>query len=161
MFRSMRRFRQELSSKDTVRILESGSHGVLAVLSDGGYPYAVPLSYVYADGKLYFHCAVQGHKLDALQRNSKASFCVVTRDAVVPERITSIYESAIAFGQAKVVKDDAEKRSALRYLAQKYSASNLKKTEAEIDSGLDRVCVVALEIEHLTGKASMDIINAV
>ena len=160
MFRNMRRFKQELSSKDTVKILENGSHGVLAVLSDGGYPYAVPLSYVYADGKLYFHCAVQGHKLDALQRNSKASFCVVTRDLVVPERITSIYESAIAFGHAKLVQDDAEKRSVLRCLAQKYSSVYAEKNEAEIESSWDRVCVVVLEIEHLTGKASMDIINA-
>lgn len=161
MFRNMRRFKQELSTIDTVKIFESGSHGVLAVLSDGGYPYAVPLSYVYSDGKLYFHCAVQGYKLDALNRDSRASFCVVRRDTVVPEKITSIYESAIAFGHAKVVENAAEKRGALRHLAQKYSAFNGEKVEAEINSGWDRVCVIALEIEHMTGKASMEIINAI
>jgi len=161
MFRSMRRFRQELSAKDTALIFETGSHGVLAVMSDGGYPYAVPLSYVFADGKLYFHCASEGYKLDALQHNSKASFCVVRRDTVVPERITSIYESAIAFGRAKVVGNDDEKRTALRYLAQKYSAVNGKKNEEEINSGWDRVCVISFEIEHMTGKASMELINSI
>lgn len=84
----MRRFKQELSSEDTAKILEHGSHGVLAVLGDEGYPYAVPLSYVYADGKLYFHGAKQGHKLDALQNSAKSSFCVVGQDNVAPETFT-------------------------------------------------------------------------
>ena len=75
-------------------------HGVLAVLGDGGYPYAVPLSFAYEDGHIYIHCARAGHKLDALRRCAKASFCAVERDDVVPEEFTTRYVSAIAFGQA-------------------------------------------------------------
>ncbi len=161
MFRKMRRFKQELTAEETLKIFERASHGVLAVLSDDGYPYAVPLSYVYADGKLYFHCANQGHKLDALQKNTKASFCVVGQDNVVPEKITTIYESAIAFGQARIVEDEDEKRAALRNIAEKYfSANGHAKNEDEIAGSWNRVCVLALEIEHMTGKASMDIINS-
>lgn len=161
MFRRMRRFKQELPIEDTAKILKRGSHGVLAVLSDEGYPYAVPLSYVFADGKIYFHCATQGQKLDALQKNAKASFCVVGQDNVVPEKITTIYESAIVFGRVRIVEDDAEKQRALQIIARKYfSANGEEKNQAEISESWNRVCILALEIEHMTGKASMDIINS-
>ncbi|MFB0919716.1 MAG: pyridoxamine 5'-phosphate oxidase family protein [Oscillospiraceae bacterium] len=161
MFRKMRRFKQELPYEDTLKVIERGSHGVLAVLSDDGYPYAVPLSYVYADGKLYFHCAAQGQKLDAILNSPKASFCVVGQDNVVPEKVTSIYESAISFGRVRIVEDETEKRKALLFLAGKYfSANGDAKNEEEIADSWSRVRVLALDIEHMTGKASMDIINS-
>ena len=160
MFRKMRRFKQELSSESTIKILESGSHGTLAVLGDEGYPYAVPLSYVYTDGRLYFHCAPDGHKLDALRNSDKASFCVVARDEVIPERLTTIYASAIAFGKAKIIEDVSEKRRALELLSEKYTPAYQGKSDEAVSSAWDRVCVVAFEIEHLSGKASMDIINS-
>ena len=87
MFRPMRRHRQQLSQGDCAAILSRGTSGVLAVAGDGGYPYAVPLSYVYQEGTLFFHCAKAGHKLDALRRCSKASFCVIDQDQVVPPEI--------------------------------------------------------------------------
>ena len=85
MFREMRRKKQRLSAEACEAILAEGTSGVLAVDGDGGYPYAVPLSYVYQDGKLFFHCAKSGHKLDAVRRNPRASFCVIGQDRVVPE----------------------------------------------------------------------------
>ncbi len=161
MFRKMRRFKQELSHEDTAKIFESGSHGVLAVSGDEGYPYAVPMSYVYTDGKLYFHGAKQGHKLDTLQNSAKASFCVVAQDRVVPETFTTIFSSAIAFGQLHIIEHDVEKRGALRLFSHKYfSVNGEAKNEEEIEADWSRVCVIALEIEHMTGKASMDIINS-
>ena len=77
MFREMRRKLQQLSDEEAEAVLRRGKYGVLALSGDDGYPYAVPISYVYADGKLYFHCAMAGHKLDAMKRDDKASFCVV------------------------------------------------------------------------------------
>ena len=79
-------------------VLSRGSHGVLALAGDEGYPYAVPISYVYEGGKLYFHCAKSGHKLDAIARCPKASFCVVDQDQVVPQEYTTYFRSVIAFG---------------------------------------------------------------
>ena len=99
MFRPMRRHRQQLSQGDCAAILSRGTSGVLAVAGDGGYPYAVPLSYVYQEGTLFFHCAKAGHKLDALRRCSKASFCVIDQDQVVPPEYTTYFRSVIAFGQ--------------------------------------------------------------
>lgn len=160
MFRKMRRFKQELSAEDTIKIFENGSYGTLAVLGDDDYPYAVPISYVYGDEKLYFHCAKQGHKLDAVQNNSKVSFCVVSQDKVIPERLTTIYESAIAFGHARVIDNDEEMQKALECISQKYSAINGEESNKEaIAKHWNEVCIIALEIEHMSGKASMDIIN--
>ncbi|MEA4893931.1 MAG: pyridoxamine 5'-phosphate oxidase family protein [Oscillospiraceae bacterium] len=160
MYRKMRRFKQELPAEETVKIFEGGSYGVLAVTGDEGFPYAVPLSYVYADGKLYFHGAMQGHKMDAIANNEKASFCVVGQDRVVPEAFTTLFSSAVAFGKARVVEDDAEKLQALRLFSKKYFSANEEiKNNEEIDRDWSRVCVLALDIEHMTGKASMEIIN--
>lgn len=158
MFREMRRFKQELTKYDSIKVLENGSYGTLAVYGDDGYPYAVPINYVYADGNIYFHCANQGHKLDAVQNNSKASFCVVSQDRVIPERLTTIFESVIAFGHAKVIENEVEKRKALEYIAQKYCSDNGAKNKEEIEKHWNAVCIIALKIEHMTGKASMDII---
>ena len=91
MFREMRRSRQSLTDQESIILLEEGSSGVLAVAGDDGYPYAVPLSYVYDSGSraVYFHCALSGHKLDAVHKNPKVSFCVIGQDQVVPEEYTT------------------------------------------------------------------------
>lgn len=91
-----------------------------AVAGDGGYPYAVPLSYVYQEGTLFFHCAKAGHKLDALRRCSKASFCVIDQDQVVPPEYTTYFRSVIAFGRTRILEDEAEKQAAIWLLAEKY-----------------------------------------
>lgn len=85
MFREMRRKKQLLPEEEAIAILKEGTFGVLALSGDDGYPYAVPISYVYEGGKLWFHCAKSGHKLDAIRREPKASFCVTAQDKVVPE----------------------------------------------------------------------------
>lgn len=159
MFREMRRFRQQLSPEETVRIFTRNSFGVLAVEGDAGYPYAVPLSYVFADNFLYFHSAKEGHKLDGIKHNSKASFCVVDQDLVVPKEFTTYFASAIAFGSAKIVEEDAEKRRYLELLAEKYSPGDTEGRDREIELTFDNVCVIALEIEHMTGKAAIEIIG--
>ena len=120
MFREMRRKKQELPQEDVIRILQEGTSGVLAVSGDNDYPYAVPLSYVYDSGKIYFHCATSGHKLDGIRKNNKVSFCVISQDQVVPEEYTSYFRSVIAFGQIRILENDLEKRAAIKNLAEKY-----------------------------------------
>ena len=71
MFREMRRKKQVMSEELTKEVLINGTSGVLALEGDDGYPYAVPVSYVYDGEKLYFHCAKEGHKIDAIKRNEK------------------------------------------------------------------------------------------
>lgn len=159
MFREMRRKRQQMPESEAVAILERGSHGVLAVLGDGGYPYAVPISYVYEDGKIYMHCAKSGHKLDAVRACEKASFCVVDQDEVVQAEFTSHYRSAIAFGRIREITDDAEKRRMVSLLARKYCPD---LPQPEHDKAMERdwapLNMLELTIEHLTAKQAKELI---
>ena len=88
-FRDMRRKRQQLSEAESIGILQKATSGTLALLGDNGYPYAVPISYVYHEGKLYFHSALSGHKVDAIRQCDKASFCVIELDDVQPKKYTT------------------------------------------------------------------------
>lgn len=74
IFRNMRRKNRQLSESECIEILENEPRGVLAVLGDYDYPYTVPMSHVYVDGKIYFHGAQTGHKKDAVQKHDKVSY---------------------------------------------------------------------------------------
>lgn len=158
MFREMRRIRQQLSEAETREVLERCTCGTLAVLGDGGYPYAVPLSYVYHDGRLYFHCARAGHKLDAVRACDKASFCVIDRDEILPEKFTTKYRSAIAFGRVREVTDPAEIEGVMRRLAGKYSPNEGEDAFQNEMRSSGALCVLTLEIEHLTGKQGKELL---
>lgn len=157
MFRKMRRYTQQLPDNEAVEILEKGSSGTLAVLGDEGYPYAVPISYVYADGKLYFHCAKEGHKLDAIRSCDKASFCVIAEDNVVEEEFTTYFKSVIAFGKIRILENAAEIRSAIEILSDKYCHVGIDARNKEIDGAMNRLCMLEFTIEHLTGKEAKEI----
>ena len=160
MFREMRRKRQALTQAQCQAILEQGSCGVLALSGDDGYPYAVPLSYLYHQGKLYFHCAKSGHKLDALRREPKASFCVVAQDQVAPLEYTTLYRSVIVFGRLRELEDDKEKRAAIEALALKYAPQD---TPAHREEAIRRdwapLCVLELTPEHISGKQGKDLVG--
>ena len=115
-FREMRRKHQQLSEEESIGILQKATSGTLALLGDGGYPYAVPISYVYDDGKLYSHSAMSGHKVDAIRKCDKASFCVIDQDNVQPAEYTTYFRSVIAFGRIRIVEDETEKLAIARTL---------------------------------------------
>lgn len=161
MFREMRRRGQELPAKECEKILEHGTSGVLALSGDDGYPYAVPLSYVYTDGRLLFHCARTGHKLDAIARSPKASFCVIGQDEVVPERYTTHFRSVIVFGRVRVVEDPEEMRRACVLLAEKYRPDGTAEQHAaEIDRAQKGLCVLELVPDHVTSKEAVELARA-
>ena len=160
MFREMRRKNQQLPEDECLRIMREATSGVLAVAGDDGYPYAVPLSFAYKDGKLYFHVAKSGHKLDALRRSPKASFCIIEQDRVVPAEYTTYFRSVIAFGSIRIVEDNAdeEKRRGLDLLADKYSPNETEGSrEAEIGKLINALYVLVMDIEHLTGKEGREL----
>ena len=132
MFRPMRRSGQALGMDACAEILRRGTSGVLALLGDGGWPYAVPMSYAFDGEKLYFHCAREGHKLDAIRREARASFCVVDRDEVVPEEYTTYFRSVIVFGRAE----------------------NRRRAIEREWAGL---CMLEMDIEHMSGKEAIEL----
>ena len=156
-FRPMRRNRQQLSREECERILDRCTSGVLALTGDGGYPYAVPLSYVYADGAIIFHSAVEGHKVDAIRRDNRCSFCVIEQDDIRPAEFTTYFRSVIAFGHIQMLETAEEKVQALRLLGRRYSPGDEPGLQHEIDKSLDHVLLLRLDIEHLTGKEAIEL----
>ena len=142
MFREMRRSKQQLSREEAAAVLERGTTGVLAVSGDDGYPYAVPVNYVYAAGKIFFHCAVSGHKLDAIGKCDKVSFCVIDQDQVVGEEYTTYFRSVIAFGRARVLEGE-EKLRPLVELCEKYYPDHLEQTRQKAEHALKNVSNLA------------------
>ncbi|MED9872299.1 MAG: pyridoxamine 5'-phosphate oxidase family protein, partial [Eggerthellaceae bacterium] len=161
-FYPMRRHKQQLSQEKCFEILEKGSSGTLALLDKQGFPYSVPLSYVFFPGKavevqiaesqilhpngekpasaetqdnlgsIYFHSALEGHKIDAIRNCAKASFCVIAADDVIPEKFTTAYRSVIVFGEVRVVKDDTNRKLGLELLGRKYSPNFEEAMQSEI-----------------------------
>ncbi len=154
MFRKMRRSGQELPFQECEAILRDATHGVLSVLGDDGYPYGVPVNHVYADGKILFHCAVSGHKIDAIRRCDKVSFCVVAHEKILPEERATSFLSVIAFGRARIVDDPAGLRRIATLVGEKFSHDYPEACQEEIDEVIPagRMYCVEIEVEHLSGK---------
>ena len=151
-FREIRRKDRVLDDDSVQRLLETGEYGFLAMCAPEGYGYGIPLNFVREDGHIYFHCAPQGHKLDAITENDRVSFCVVGRTRVQPGEFTTGYESALVFGRARLVGDE-EKLHALRLIVRKYSPEFVERAEKYIAGSFGRTAVVRLDIEHLSGKS--------
>lgn len=158
-FREMRRHRQQLSEEESISILQKSTSGTLALLGDNDYPYAVPISYVYANDRLYFHSALSGHKIDAIRHHDKASFCVIEKDDVQPEKYTTFFRSVIAFGRIHIIEDEAEKLAMARMLGNRYNPNQEEALQKEIENGLSRMLMIRFDIEHLTGKEAIELVR--
>ena len=154
MFREMRRIKQQISQEECIEILTRATSGVLALSGDDGYSYAVPVSFAYEDGKICFHGAKKGHKVDAIRKNDKVSFCVIDQDVVMPRERTTKYCSVIAFGRARILEDPEEIRHSAVLLGEKYSHDYRDLYEEEIEETMKAgaLCCVEITIEYLTGK---------
>lgn len=152
MFKEMRRKDREIELNEIVEILKRCEYGILSTIGENGYPYGVPVNYVYMDKAIYFHCAVQGQKLDNLRNNNKVSFCVVGETRVLPEQFSTKYESIIVFGKANEIYDN-EKNAALLEIINKYSKEYVEKGKQYIKNANENVKVIKINIEHISGKA--------
>ena len=123
MFRQMRRFKQQISNEECIEILKNEKRGVLSLIGDDGYPYGIPLSHFYDErgGKLYFHCAKEGHKIDAIKKCSKASFCVMDQGFKREGEWALNIKSVIAFGKIELVTDIKKAEEICTKLVQKFT----------------------------------------
>ena len=153
MFRKMRRFGQQISDEECVRILKEQPRGVLSVLGDDGYPYGVPLDHWYSekDGKLYFHCAKVGHKLDAITACDKVSYCVMDQGFRKEGEWALNINSVVIFGRMRIVEDVDKKREICTNLVRKFTDDE-EYLQRELASAFPRVNCLELTIEHMTGK---------
>ena len=149
VFRQMRRKGQELSAEENISILRKATAGTLALLGDNGY----------ADGNLYFHSALNGHKIDAIRNYDKASFCVIAKDDVQPEKYTTFYRSVIAFGRIHIIEDETEKLKTASLFGNRYNPNQDEALQQEMEKGLSRMLMIRFDIEHLTGKEAIELMK--
>ena len=153
MFRDMRRFKQQISEEECIRILKEQPRGVLSMLGDDGYPYGIPLDHWYSekDNKLYFHGAKVGHKIDAITACDKVSYCVMDqgyrKDGEWALNITSV----VVFGRIQIVEDEEKKREICVNLVWKFTDDE-EYLRKELTNAFPRVNCLELTIEHMTGK---------
>ena len=153
MFRPMRRFKQQLTEAECKEILNNEKRGVLSLLGDDGYPYGLPISHLYSekDGKIYFHCSREGHKIDAIKNCNKASFCVYDSGFRKDGEWALNIKSVIVFGKIDLVTDEDLTREICTKLAQKFTDDE-EYLEKELKNALSRVQCLEFELEHMTGK---------
>ncbi len=149
----MRRFKQQISDAECIEILKTEKRGVLSLIGDDGYPYGIPISHFYdeRDGKIYFHGAKEGHKIDAIKANSKASFCVMDKGYRKDGEWALNIKSVVAFGKVSLVTDSKKTEEICTKLVQKFT-DDKEYLEKELNNALPRVQCFEFTIEHMTGK---------
>jgi len=159
MFREMRRFKQLLPEEETRQILDEATNVIVGVIGDEGYPYTVPVSHAVDGDILYFHCAKEGHKIDAIKANPKVSFSVVVKDEVIPEEFTTYFRSVQGFGKARIVEDADERMKAFRVICEKFSMPVMHKFDETVAKEGPGALIVAIDIEHMTGKEAIELVR--
>ena len=153
MFRPLRRKQKAISDEAALTLLKNEKRGIFAVNGDDGYPYAIPVNYFYEEenGKIYFHGAKAGHKIDALKNNDKICFTVYGNKFYKEGEWAPYWQSTVIFGRCKLINDVEFVEQKVRKLAQQYYP-NPEEIEAEISKDLRAVQLYEITIEHLTGK---------
>jgi nitroimidazol reductase NimA-like FMN-containing flavoprotein (pyridoxamine 5'-phosphate oxidase superfamily) len=153
MFRDLIRKNKQLSTEECVRVLETEKRGVLSVIGDHDYPYGMPMNHWYneEDGKIYFHCGKIGHRLDALKRNSKVSFCTYDQGYRTPDHWALNVKSVIVFGRMEIVDDPDRIVEITTKLSRKFIQDEAY-IKAEIEPHLRGTLLLALTPEHMCGK---------
>ena len=153
MFREVARVKQKLSDEECMEILKNEPRGVLSLIGDDDYPYGMPMNFLYIpeDNAIYFHGGRKGHKIDAIMKNNKASFCTYDSGFKRPGEWSLNIKSVIAFGRIEIIDDMGETERISRLLSYKFTDDE-EYIESEIKNFLKSTLCFALKIEHLTGK---------
>ena len=153
MFRPIRKKKNELSAEDTKQILREARRGVLAVNGEDGYPYAIPINFIYDEtaGRIYFHSSRTGYKLDAIKVCDKVCFTAYGTEIVREEAWAPYMRSAVVFGRCRLLESTPETMALLKRFAMKYYPDVALADQAILEGGRAvRMCEI--EIEHLSGK---------
>lgn len=157
-FRPMlRRPEREISKDESINILKQGEYGVLSLAqTENGYPYGVPVNYMYLDNSLYFHCATEGQKLDIIKKNNKACFTVVLDAKVLPKQHSTAYKCVIAFGRCILLKDDSKDEMLLKF-GMHFASDFPEKIKRNIEKRGEKTNIIKFEIDHISGKQRKEV----
>lgn len=156
MFRDMRRKKQQLPKNEAVEIIQNNNTCVMALNGDDGFPYAVPISYAYFDGKFYMHGAKMGHKVDSIKKSSKVSLCIINDDTVIEEKYTNKYKSVIVFGEAKIIYDVSKTTPLCRKMTEMLCPNAIDGIDEEIKKDIAQTAVIEITPSHITGKEGLE-----
>lgn len=153
MFRELTRKKKQISMQECMEVLKTETRGVLSVLGDEGYPYGMPMNHFYneEDGKIYFHCGKVGHRLDALKKHNKVSFCVYDRGYKKDGDWALIVRSVIVFGKIEIIDDMREIIDISRKLSHKFTQDE-EYINNEIEKYANETLILQLIPEHICGK---------
>jgi nitroimidazol reductase NimA-like FMN-containing flavoprotein (pyridoxamine 5'-phosphate oxidase superfamily) len=150
--RELRRKDRAISEEEAMALLSRAEYGFLSTVSENGKPYGVPLNYCVIEGGIYFHCAIEGRKIDNIKQNKSVSFCAVGNTEILPDQFGTKYESVIVSGDIEEVFDNI-KQMALEGLLHKYSGDFFEKGLEYIASLGKKTRVFKITIKSLSGKA--------
>ncbi len=153
MFRPMRRIKQQISDAECVEVLKNTKRGVLSLMGDDGYPYGIPIDHWYCeeDGKIYFHGAKEGHKIDSIRRCDKVSYCTYDEGYRREGEWALNIRSVIVFGRISLVEDEELARRICTELTRKFTDDE-EYLAKELRNAFPRVQCLAITPEHMTGK---------
>ncbi len=153
MFRKMRRFKQQISDSECIEILKNTKRGVLSIIGDDGYPYGLPMNHWYCeeDGKIYFHGAKEGHKIDAVKACDKVSYCVYDEGYRREGEWALNIKSVITFGRIKLVEDEEKAKAICMAITGKFTDDE-EFIQKELTNAFPRVQCLEITLEHMTGK---------
>ena len=151
MFRPMRRSKQQLGEEETLEVLKNAKRGGLSVIGNDGWPYGIYLNPHYENGKIYFHGAKAGHKIDALRKDAKASFTAIDDGVKEEGGWAYTFRSVVVFGRVEFIDDQGKALEICRHLARRFNPSETD-IEDEVRRAGQHVQVFALVPEHITGK---------
>lgn len=153
MFRDLVRKKQQIDDAECIEILKNEKRGVLSVLGDDDYPYGMPMNHYYhdADDKIYFHSGMTGHKIDAIRRHDKASFCVYDQGYARDGEWALNIRSVIVFGRIEIIEDRDKTVEISRLLSYKFTDDEQYIAD-EISRSGPKTLLFALVPEHISGK---------
>ena len=149
--KNMRKIERQMTAEETLEVLNKGEYGVLSTVDSEMQTHGTPISYVNIAGKVYFHCALEGLKLDNILINPKVCFTVVGKTKVLPDKFSTEFESIMAYGKASIIQGE-EKILVLREIIKKYSPEFIESGEQYISKAAEKTCVVKIDVNHITGK---------
>ena len=154
-FREMRRNGKQTSEEEAYEVLKKCNHIILSTKLENGYPYSVPLNHVYEDGRIYFHCALEGQKADAFKYDDKVCISAVEKGEIIPEKFSTSFTSITAFGRISPVEDEEERMKGLTALIKRFSPEYYESGMKYIEKMKHKTALYAVDIEHITGKSSV------
>jgi len=154
----MRKASREMDAAFALEVLDKAPYVTVSFTRPNGTPYGVPLSLARTDDRtFYFHCALEGEKLDCITSNPNVALSAVTRctPTVGPKdgSFTLQYKSAMADGKAEIVTDRDEKIEALKAICLRFLPNHMEAFDDAIARSLERTAVVKITLtEPPTGK---------